>query len=157
MRMIVTTPLSVIADAENVRIVRAEDETGAFGILPGHADFLTVLGVSVVSWSNGAGKEHHIAVSSGILSVKHGELVEIAAHEAFAEDTLSTLGSTVEDQFRRQSAEEQEARTAATRLQFATIRSIEKYISVGRGKLMAGRSAAGDDGKSRLPEYGDGE
>ena len=34
--------------------LRAEDDTGAFGILPGHADFLTVLAVSVVTWRDDA-------------------------------------------------------------------------------------------------------
>ena len=49
MRLIVTTPLAVIADASDITHLRAEDETGAFGILPGHADFLTALSVSVAT------------------------------------------------------------------------------------------------------------
>lgn len=55
MRLIVTTPLAIIADASDVAHLRAEDETGAFGILPGHADFLIALSVSVATWRNRTG------------------------------------------------------------------------------------------------------
>ena len=50
MRLLITTPTAVVIDDPNVVAVRAEDESGSFGILNGHADFLTALTVSVVSW-----------------------------------------------------------------------------------------------------------
>ena len=50
MRLLITTPTAVIVDERDVVAVRAEDESGSFGILDGHADFLTALTVSVVSW-----------------------------------------------------------------------------------------------------------
>lgn len=155
MRMVVTTPLDVIADIADVRLLSAEDETGSFGILPGHADFLTVLGASVISWRNGSGEEHHVAVSGGVLSVRDGDLVEIAAHEAFSEDTLKTLGGTVRERFREQSEAEQEAWTTATRLQLATIRSIERYVS-GERAIPAGAMAAGQE-QSRFGDVGEGQ
>lgn len=155
MRMVVTTPLDVIADIADVRLLSAEDETGSFGILPGHADFLTVLGASVISWRNGSGEEHHVAVSGGVLSVRDGDLVEIAAHEAFSEDTLKTLGGTVRERFREQSDAEQEAWTTATRLQLATIRSIERYVS-GERAIPAGAMAAGQE-QSRFGDVGEGQ
>ena len=46
----VTTPLAVTVDETGVTSIRAEDASGGFGILPGHADFLTVLDASVVRW-----------------------------------------------------------------------------------------------------------
>ena len=48
----------------------------AFGILPGHADFLTALSISVVTWRDQAGAEHHLAVRGGMLEVRGGERVE---------------------------------------------------------------------------------
>ena len=45
MRLLVTTPSRSSSIATDVRHVRAEDETGAFGILHGHADFVTVLAI----------------------------------------------------------------------------------------------------------------
>ena len=50
MRLLITTPTAVIVDEQHVVAVRAEDESGSFGILNGHADYLTALTVSVVSW-----------------------------------------------------------------------------------------------------------
>ena len=52
MRLLITTPTAVVIDEQDVVAVRAEDESGSFGILNGHADFLTALTVSVVSWHN---------------------------------------------------------------------------------------------------------
>ena len=57
MRFTVTTPTAVVEDVDDIRHIRAEDESGAFGILPGHADFVTVLPVSVVMWRAGDGRE----------------------------------------------------------------------------------------------------
>ncbi len=54
MKLTVTTPLAIVVEADDVAHLRAEDETGAFGILPGHADFLTALAISVVSWRDAA-------------------------------------------------------------------------------------------------------
>ena len=42
-QLTITTPTSVAVKADGIAHVRAEDETGAFGILPGHADFVTAL------------------------------------------------------------------------------------------------------------------
>ena len=53
MRLIITTPTAIALDESSVRHVRAEDPSGAFGIEPGHADFLTTLSICVVRWRNG--------------------------------------------------------------------------------------------------------
>ncbi|MEJ2130708.1 MAG: F0F1 ATP synthase subunit epsilon, partial [Gammaproteobacteria bacterium] len=66
MRLVVTTPISVVVDEADVRHVRAEDESGAFGILPGHADFVTVLAISVITWRSHRDEEHHVAVRGGV-------------------------------------------------------------------------------------------
>ena len=50
LHLTVTTPMEVLVDATGVRSVRAEDASGAFGILPGRADFLTSLPASVLRW-----------------------------------------------------------------------------------------------------------
>ncbi len=49
MRLRIVTPLSVVVD-EDVDSLRAEDASGSFGILQGHAPFLTALAISIVSW-----------------------------------------------------------------------------------------------------------
>ncbi|HLN22636.1 MAG TPA: F0F1 ATP synthase subunit epsilon, partial [Patescibacteria group bacterium] len=72
MKLTVSTPLALLVEAEDVQAVRAEDDSGSFGILPGHADFLTALGVSVMTWRDHAGGEHHVALRGGVLEVIGG-------------------------------------------------------------------------------------
>ena len=133
MRLTVSTPLAVIADSEGVAHVRAEDETGAFGILPGHADFLTSLSLSVVSWRDLKGDEHHLAVRGGMLEVRDGNLITIATREAIAGDDLKWLQTEVLTTFRRRTDEEKKSRTDAQRLYLAAIRQICRYLRPRRG------------------------
>ena len=58
MRLRITTPLAVVIEEEGVLALRAEDATGGFGILPGHADFLTSLSISVARWTGADGMRH---------------------------------------------------------------------------------------------------
>ena len=140
MRLTVTTPLAMIAEVEGVTHVRAEDGTGAFGILPGHADFLTALTVSVVTWRDEHAIEHHLAVRRGILSVRHGRAVTIATREATADDDLHRLRTVVLASFHRRAQEEQTARADAQRLYLAAIRQICRYLSPGRASVLPGGS-----------------
>src|SRR5579863_10341824 len=90
MRLVITTPLNLVADIDDVVHVRAEDETGSFGILDHHAEFLTALAVSVVSWRQASGREEHCAVRGGVLSVS-GDKVAIATRQAILGDDLNHL------------------------------------------------------------------
>lgn len=132
MRLVVTTPMSVVVNEAAVSRIRAEDETGAFGILPGHADFITVLAISVITWRNHLDEEHHIAVRGGVLTVHGGDLVEVATREAVGEDTLRRLGREVLTRFREEARAEEQWRISATRLQLAAIRQLHRYVKAGR-------------------------
>jgi F-type H+-transporting ATPase subunit epsilon len=128
MKLSVATPLAIIVESADVAHLRAEDETGAFGILSGHADFLTVLAVSVVSWRDAGGGEHFVAVRGGMLAVEGGQAISIATPEAVAGDDLRRLETEVLEGFRRRRAEEEEARTGAQRLYLAALRQIARYL-----------------------------
>lgn len=69
MRLRITDPTAIMVDRE-VAAIRAEDATGSFGILNGHADFLTALDISVVSWRDMEGRAGYCAVRNGILTVR---------------------------------------------------------------------------------------
>ena len=142
MRLTVTTPLATVAEASDAVHLRAEDETGAFGILPGHADFLTALSISVATWRNGAGIEHHVAVRGGMLQVRGGETITIAARDAIASDNLPHLETEVLASFRRQSEEERVARTDAQRLYLAAIRQICRFLKSEREPSIPGGPAS---------------
>ena len=138
MRLTITTPLAVVIDADNIAALRAEDETGAFGLLPGHADFLTVLAISVVSWRTEDGKEMHAAVHGGMLEARAGTAIAIATREAVTGPDLHVLETEVLTRFRQRLAEEQAARQDAERLYLAAIRQICRFVRPGayaRGPL----------------------
>lgn len=131
MKLIVTTPLSTVVLADAVMHVRAEDESGAFGILPGHGDFLTALSISVVRWRDARGGEHYVAVRGGVLRVDGGTQVIIATPEAVASDDLAELEREVLARFRRDIEAERSARTEIGKLHLAAIREIMRLLRPG--------------------------
>ena len=108
--------------------VRAEDASGSFGILPRHADFLTSLVISVVSWQSGDGTRRYCAVRHGVLSVAGGHDVAVATREAVPGDDLVTLDRTVLARFRADIETEQTEHVESTRLQLNAIRQIMSHL-----------------------------
>lgn len=145
MKLVVSTPLAIAVDTHDVMHVRAEDATGAFGILTGHADFLTALEVSVVTWRDGRDDEHHVAVNGGMLEVRGGEDIAIATREAVTGDDLNRLERDVLSRFRRQLADEQQARKDAQRLYLAAIRHIWQLVRPGPAEGIRGQRLGLDE------------
>ncbi|WP_193187512.1 F0F1 ATP synthase subunit epsilon [Nisaea sediminum] len=131
MKLVVSTPLSVVVEADHVAHLRAEDETGAFGILPGHADFLTALTISVVTWRDGSDVEHCVAVRGGMLEMRDGNRISIATREAIAHEDLDLLETEVLENFRRHVADERASRLDAHRLYLAAIHQIQTALRPG--------------------------
>jgi len=129
MRLVVSTPTAIALDERTVCHVGAEDPSGAFGIEPGHADFLTTLSICVVRWRNGgAGSEHYIAVRGGVLRVREGKVVEIATREAVVNDDLAHLRNEVLATMTQNVEVERSARSGALSLEHAAIRQIYRYL-----------------------------
>lgn len=128
MRLLITTPTSVVIDVQHVVAVRAEDESGSFGILDGHADLLTVLTVSVVSWRHADGRAGYCAVRRGVLSVRGGKQVAIATREGQLGPDLEQLEASVLARFRAEAEAERTGRVAAMRLQAQAIRRIVEAL-----------------------------
>jgi F-type H+-transporting ATPase subunit epsilon len=137
MRLRVTTPTSVVTDAQGITHVRAEDATGAFGLLPGHTEFVTVLAISVLSYRDSTGGERHVAVRGGVLRMSDGATVEVATREAIANDDLDALHRAVLARFRTHAEAEAKARTRATQLNVALVRNLYRYVRAERdGRLL---------------------
>ncbi len=128
MRLLITDPTAVLADHADVTSVRAEDESGSFGILDGHADLLTVLTVSVVSWRHADGRAGYCAVRRGVLSVRGGKQVAIATREGQLGPDLEQLEASVLARFRAEAEAERTGRVAAMRLQAQAIRRIVEAL-----------------------------
>jgi F-type H+-transporting ATPase subunit epsilon len=138
MRLLITTPSAVVVDDSDVTAVRAEDETGSFGILARHADFLTVLTVSVVAWHRADYRRRYCAVRRGVLRVESGREVAVATREAIVGDDLDHLEQVVLTQLRDALDAERTARTESLQLQMKAIRQIVRYLRPERGHILGG-------------------
>jgi F-type H+-transporting ATPase subunit epsilon len=140
MRLLITTPTAVVIDDRDVVAVRAEDESGSFGILNGHVDFLTALSVSVVSWRQVDDRQRFCAVRRGVLSVTNGSEVAIATREAIPGDDLDRLEQVVLARFRDAIEAERIERTESLQLQMKAIRQIVSYLRPERVGIFGGGS-----------------
>ncbi|MDP2079702.1 MAG: F0F1 ATP synthase subunit epsilon [Pseudotabrizicola sp.] len=122
MSLRIMTPLSIVVD-QTVTSLRAMDASGDFGILPGHADFLTRLALSVVSWATPDGAQHFCAVRGGALTVRKGH-VAIATREAVIGHDLDKLDREVLSRFRADLDEERVEHVETTRLQLNVMRQM---------------------------------
>ncbi|MCW6513141.1 F0F1 ATP synthase subunit epsilon [Lichenifustis flavocetrariae] len=132
MKLRIDTPLATVVDEESVLAFRGEDASGAFGIRPRHAEYLTSLTISVVSWTAAGGKQRCCAVRRGVLTVTPGRDIAIATREAIAGDDIATLERTVLSRFRDEIETERAERVDSTRLQLRAIREIVSHLQGGR-------------------------
>lgn len=132
MKLLVVTPVRIVVEADEVDFIRAEDATGSFGLCPGHADFVTRLSISVLSWRDKQRRTHHVALREGVLRVTGGTLVEVATTEAEAGDILEDLQDRLVETFRKHDREDEEQRAAANRLHSAAIRQIQRVLRSSR-------------------------
>lgn len=127
MRLLIVTPLEIVATVDEVVTVRAEDLSGSFGIEPRHAPLVTVLAISVVSWRPRQGQELHCAVRGGVLSIED-DTVSIATREAVIDRDLERLEHEVLASFRRAAEESARVRIDEERLRAAAIRNIQRLL-----------------------------
>jgi len=146
MHLVVSTPLALAVDVAEVRSVRAEDASGAFGLQPGHADFVTVLDPSVVTWRDRAGQLHHVAVRGGMLRVDGGREVTVCTSEAVAGDDLRVLETEVLERFRQDAAQETQARSEARRLQTAVLQRMVQLMRPDLPQAPRLMEASGEEG-----------
>ncbi|NDW07114.1 F0F1 ATP synthase subunit epsilon [Jiella pacifica] len=140
MRLQIVSPLVVVVDEDEVAAIRAEDESGGFGILAGHADFLTTLAISVVSWTAKGRPRRHCAVRGGVLTVSGGGEVRVATREAVVGDDLTKLHDTVLRQFEANRETERTEHVETTRLQLAAVRQIVRHLRPGPATISRRRS-----------------
>ncbi len=123
----IVTPLSVVVH-EDVDAVRAEDASGSFGIMTGHAPFLTTLTISIVSWRK-AKRERFCAVRGGVLTVT--DSTTIATREAVVGDDLATLDREVLARFQSDADVERVERSETVQLQLDAIRRMVSRLRSG--------------------------
>lgn len=128
LRLIISTPMSLLVDAADVQSLRAEDASGGFGILPGHADFVTALSDCVLRWRAADGKERYCAVRGGVMTVRNGSSVSVACRHGVLGDNLEKLEAEVRAAAAARAAGESRARVDQTRLHALAVRQLVRYL-----------------------------
>ena len=128
LRLTIATPAAILVDAGNVGSVRAEDESGAFGVLPGHADLLTVLPASVVRWTRDGEPTRYCALSGGVLTITGGNRVAIACRRGALGDDLERLQAKVAAQRAAEIDADRRAKVEQTQLHAQALRQLMRYL-----------------------------
>jgi F-type H+-transporting ATPase subunit epsilon len=134
----ISTPLDIVVHVEGVTSFRASDDSGSFGILPGHLRILTLLRSSVVRWHCDAEPWAYCAVAGGVMSVENGTEIRIACRQAVVGSDLAALESAVGTKVEEEIDAARRARVLQARMHARAIRQIMLH--------MRGESAATQDG-----------
>jgi F-type H+-transporting ATPase subunit epsilon len=128
LHLTVTTPAQILVASDNVVAVRAEDQSGSFGILPGHADLLTVLVPSVLRWRTADGAARFCAVRGGVFTVSSGRDVAVACREGVVGDSLDELQAKVRAVRAQELEADRKARVEQIRLHALAVRQLVRYL-----------------------------
>lgn len=128
LHLTIATPACVLVDSQDIVALRAEDETGSFGILPGHTDFLTVLTPCVLRWHGADNVCHFCAVEEGVLRVSGGASVTIACRDGVLGDALDALEAQTRTARARRLDVLRQARVEQTRLHAQAVRQLLRYL-----------------------------
>jgi F-type H+-transporting ATPase subunit epsilon len=128
LHLTITTPAQILAASDNVVAVRVEDQSGSFGVLPGHADLLTALVPSVVRWRTVDGAACFCAVRGGVFAVSGGRNVSVACREGVVGDSLDELEAKVRAVRARQLEADRKARVEQIRVHALAVRQLVRYL-----------------------------
>jgi F-type H+-transporting ATPase subunit epsilon len=89
----IVTPKQILE--REITYIRFKDETGFFGIMKGHIDFLTVLVPSLCYYRDINDREIFLAVDRGILNVREG-VVFLTSREVFESEDAESLSEKID-------------------------------------------------------------
>ncbi|MDO5706513.1 MAG: F0F1 ATP synthase subunit epsilon [Paracoccus sp. (in: a-proteobacteria)] len=133
--LIIATPLHIAVQDDAVASLRAEDASGGFGILPGHADFLTVMDAGVLRWRGAGGSWRFAALRGAVLTVTDGQRVDIACREAILGEDLAGLQARVAATRAEQADAGRRARAQDAHLHARAIRRLMRQLAGGGDTL----------------------
>jgi F-type H+-transporting ATPase subunit epsilon len=132
LHLTITTPIEVLVDQQGVQAIRASDDSGAFGILAGHADYLTALSACVLRWRGDGGAAQYCALSGGVLTVTGGQRVAVACREGVLGEDPAALEQRVAELRAAELEAEKQARVEDTRLHAAAVRQFVRFRKSGQ-------------------------
>ncbi|GHF60542.1 F0F1 ATP synthase subunit epsilon [Seohaeicola zhoushanensis] len=127
----IATPLRIVLDETGILSLRGEDASGGFGILPGHADYVTVIDAGVLRWRGESGPWRYCVVRGAVFTVSGGETVHVACRDAVTGDDLATLQAEVAESRRAHDDASRRTRAQSARLHARAIRRLMHGLALG--------------------------
>ena len=129
----IATPTRLVIATTADEVV-APGSQGYFGVLPGHAPFLTTLGTGELTYRIGR-DEHHLAVSGGFVEVRNDKVIVLTdTGERPNEIDRARAERARERAERRLAGRVQEADVDYTRALAALMRALTRIAVAGRGE-----------------------
>jgi F-type H+-transporting ATPase subunit epsilon len=128
MNLKVLLPTGVLLH-EEVRKVTVEAGDGEMALLPRHVDITTTVAPGVLVFETAGGREEFVAVGEGAL-VKVGDDVLVSARRGTRGTELGALRQTIQNEFKRQDEQEEEARMALAKIE-ATF--VHRFLELEHG------------------------
>jgi F-type H+-transporting ATPase subunit epsilon len=97
-RLEIVTPSAMFS--RDITHIRLRDESGFFGIMKGHTDFMTVLVPSLCYFRDSRGREVYLAVDAGFVTVRKG-VATVTSREVFEGNDPQKLAELIESTFEK--------------------------------------------------------
>lgn len=120
MNLKILLPTEIFVDRTDVLRIVAETDKGSFGLLPHRLDCAAALLPGIFIYESARAGISYVAVDEGVL-VKTGMDVLVSVRRAISGTDLNQLHDEVKRQFLKMDKQEQEVRTAVTRMEAAMI------------------------------------
>ena len=128
----VATPTRLVV-AETADEIVVPGSQGYFGVLPGHAAFLTTLGVGELMYRVGR-DEHYLAVAGGFAEVRNDKVIVLADSAERPEEIDRARAEGARDRAERRLAGRSESDVDYTRAMAAFARALIRLQTAARGR-----------------------
>ena len=120
-----------LAVAETVDEIVIPGSQGYFGVLPGHAAFLTTLGVGELMYRIGR-DEHYLAVANGFAEVRNDKVIVLADTAERPEEIDRARAGRARERAERRLAGRVEEEVDYNRALAALARALARLLTAGR-------------------------
>ena len=128
----IATPTRLVV-AETVDEIVIPGSQGYFGVLPGHAAFLTTLGVGELMYRMGR-DEHYLAVAGGFAEVRNDKVIVLADTAERPEEIDRTRAERARERAERRLAGRVEEEVDYQRALAALARALARLLTAGRSR-----------------------
>ena len=128
----IATPMRLVV-AETVDEIVIPGSQGYFGVLPGHAAFLTTLGIGELMYRTGR-DEHYLAVANGFAEVRNDKVIMLADTTERPEEIDRARAERARERAERRLAGRVEEEVDYNRALAALARALARLLTAGRNR-----------------------